>query len=501
MLPEVLFVNAPPLRKCCVKKNVLIVLADQFRADCLGVAGHPDLRTPTLDQLAADGVYYPNSFCVAPLCTPSRYTLLTGHLPAQHGVHRNNHPLARAIPTLPERAGAVGIRCTTVGKMHLTPTYMDAGFDQMVLCEQNGDGRLDDDYHRELIAAGLIDAVDLIDQRAEFRKTANAAYRTSFGAAVSDLPEAWHSTTWTTDRALSLIDESWAGGGQLMYLSYVKPHHPFDPPAPWDARYDAAALSILPGWTDQVPADDLSAGYFDNASLTRGALQNAMALYYGSISHLDFHLGRVLHRLRELDAYRDTLIIFTSDHGEYLGFHHMLLKSGPMYDPVVGVPLIVKPAGTAQPRGTVDDRLTSGADIVPTTLAALELDSSPELTGHDLLDTAWTRSVVVSQSGDSGYMARSRHAKLLRAAGRSRYFDLEADPWELSPAPVQSAADLEAEADQVAALARVGGGGHVRQNRWRGSAAGRSPSTEDRQLRLQQFGELLDRTEHPWLTR
>ena len=482
--------------------NVLIVLADQFRADCLGVAGHPDLRTPSLDALARDGIHYPNSFCVAPLCTPSRYTLLTGYLPAQHGVHGNNQPLGRGLTTLPERARSAGLRTAAVGKMHFTPTYMDAGFDIMRLCEQNGDGRLIDDYHGELIAAGLIDGVDLIDQRADYRRRANADYRNAFGTATSDLPEEWHSTTWTANQAIGLIDDSWTDGGQLMYLSFVKPHHPFDPPSPWDQQYDPSRLTILPGYTDTVPPHDVEAGYFDNRALSPSALRTVMAAYYGTISHLDFQLGRVIQRLRDLDAYQNTMIIFTSDHGEYLGFHHMLLKAGPMYDPVVQVPLIVKPAqaqhdGAASDGPRVDQRLTSGQDIVPTTLTGLGIRPAPDLDGHDLLDQDWRRDIVQTQS-QHGHMARSASAKLITTEAGSMIFDLTADPLELAPQTVDAHehADLELALNEFRAVDAVPAG----QARDVDPSHRRDDAGTARR-RAAQFENLLESQGHPWLSR
>lgn len=484
--------------------NILIVLADQFRADCVGVAGHPDIRTPALDCLAQDGVYYSNSFCVAPLCTPSRYSLLTGHLPAEHGVHTNNLPLVRRLPTLPERARGLGVRSSAVGKMHFNPTYMDTGFATMRLCEQNGDGRLVDDYHADLLDAGLVDVVDLVDQRADYRRRATARYWDSFGACVSDLPGRWHSTSWTADTAISLMHEGWSQGGQLMYLSFVKPHHPFDPPEPWHQAYDPDDLTVLPGWTSQVPDQDTRAGFFNNKSLTEADLRRIMALYYGSISHLDFHLARVLRHLRSIDAYDNTMIIFTSDHGEYLGFHHMILKTGPMYDPVIRVPLIIKPdvSGDVQTwpsRGYCDERLVSGADIVPTALAALGL-TAPELSGHDLADPTWIRDVVVAQSGDSNYMARSRTAKLLRQGDQSLFFDLQGDPWELHPSvdlpnPSEQR-QLEREVETVSTM--------ITRNQTSDSR-GTDPQaprrgTDTQHERSRRFDELASAANHPWLT-
>lgn len=481
-----------------IATNVLIVLTDQYRADCLGVAGNPDVRTPTLDALAADGIHFPDSYCTAPLCTPSRYSLLTGLYPHQHGVHGNNETLASDLWTLPERARTAGIGTTAVGKMHLAPTYLDVGFDRLILSEQDGSGRLSDDYHRDLLAANVVDGNDLVDQRREYRDRAGEKYWTSYGAGPSDLPDSLHSTTWIADRAVEQIDERWRAGGQLMYLSFIKPHHPFDPPHPWDQMYDPRALSVLPGWTDTVSELDRSRGYFDYDALDTESLRHVMAMYYASISHVDFHLGRVLDRLRELDAYDRTLIIFTADHGEYLGFHHMLLKGGPMYDPLIRVPLLMKRPGQ-HGAGTTDNRMASGIDVVPTALAALGL-STEDLPGHDLNDPTWDREAVVTESRAEGYAIRTRFDKLLVRSDESLYFDLEADPLELKPLDPDLTADrplsLKSELEQTLDL---------RPMRRVGAPAMRSELPPERsdpddtpESRAARFEKLMDAS-HPWL--
>src|SRR5919199_705405 len=152
--------------------NVLVIQTDQFRWDCLGCAGNPDVRTPNLDAIATGGMQYTNSFCSFPVCTPSRYSLLSGLYVHQHGGWTNRCTLAPGIATFPKLLRAAGYHTTAVGKMHFTPTYLDVGFDEMELAEQDGDGRLDDDYHRDLMACGLADLDDVIDQRREFRQRA-----------------------------------------------------------------------------------------------------------------------------------------------------------------------------------------------------------------------------------------------------------------------------------------------------------------------------------------
>jgi hypothetical protein len=142
--------------------------------------------------LAGDGVVFENHFCPYPVCTPSRYSLLTGLYARQNLGLNNRCTLPAGVPTLPRLLKSRGYQTAAVGKMHFTPAYLDVGFDRMALAEQDGEGRFYDDYHRDLMAHGLIDDVDLIDQRREFRAHASPEYFGSFGTRESDLPEDMH---------------------------------------------------------------------------------------------------------------------------------------------------------------------------------------------------------------------------------------------------------------------------------------------------------------------
>jgi len=413
------------------RPNVLLIMADQHRWDCTGFNGNRQIQTPHLDALAADGVNYPNTICPFPVCTPSRYSLVSGLYVHQHGGWNNHCTLDAAIDTFPKVLRANGYATKAVGKMHYTPTYLDVGYDQMALCEQDGDGRFDDDYHRALMAAGLIDAIDLYDQRREYRRSAPQKYWDAFGALTSDLPEAWHSTTWIGDRAVETL-EAWSEGGNLLTASFVKPHHPFDPPAPWDALYEPEALDPLPGWTPTVPAADSYPAYFDNAKLDEWSLRRIMALYYGTISHIDHQLGRMFDVLRRRGLYDKTLIIYLSDHGEYMGYHHMILKQGHAYEPLAKVPLLIKYPHN-EGAGTQSDVLSNLVDVAPTILGQAGLPVPDGMKGLDLADPAATREIAFLENHPAGYyMARSRTHKLIwdRDPAKSQFFDLENDPFE-----------------------------------------------------------------------
>jgi len=438
--------------------NILLIHADQHRSDCLGCYGNPDVRTPNIDAIAADGVRYENSFCPYPVCTPSRYSLLSSQYVHQHLGWSNHCTLPAGIPTFPKELRAAGYRTKAVGKMHFAPTYLDVGFDEMLLAEQDGPGRFDDDYHRWLREEGLVDAIDLMDQRSEYRRHAPQEYWDTVGAMTSDLNEAHHSTTWIAERAMEELatwgpDEDTGPGaaedasrnpgraraGHLLMVGFIKPHHPFDPPAPWDGIYDPTALSILPGWLDEpLPRDiDRSAGYFPHVAHTETKLRLAMANYYATISQIDYHVGRMVDLLKEHGLYDNTLIVYTSDHGDYLGFHHLLLKGNYMYDPVVKVPLIVKypKVGSTQPRaGEVSDELVNNVDVGPTLLQAAGCNVPDAMMGHDLAADCAADVVFAENWAGQEYMVRTATAKLLvcKDAAKSQFFDLIADPLEMT---------------------------------------------------------------------
>ena len=419
------------------RPNVLVIMTDQFRWDCLGFAGNPDVKTPHLDRLARDGVWFPTTFCPLPICTPSRYSLLSGLYVHQHGGWGNRCTLTPDIDTFPRALRRAGYATRGIGKMHFTPTYLDVGFDALELAEQNGPGRYDDDYHRELMAAGLVPSSDLIDQEREWRAGAPASYWETFGAARSNLPEVWHSTTWIGDRAVRAI-EGWEDDPaipQLLMASFVKPHHPFDPPAPWDEMYDPAQLSILPGWTEAPPAHDIAynAGYFPHEKLTEAALRRVMAHYYATITQIDHHVGRMIAALERQGHYERTLIVFTADHGEYLGFHHLVLKGGQMYEPLIRVPLMMKLPENER-AGERSETLASTVDVAPTILRACGVEPSSDMVGLNLSDSAAERDCAFSEARRGPtYMARTRRHKLLlsRSESFTQLFDLEADPYEL----------------------------------------------------------------------
>lgn len=413
--------------------NILVIMSDQHRFDCIGVNGNADVKTPNIDMLASDGVVYQNCFCALPVSTPSRYSFLSGLYVNEHNGWTNRSTLKPEIRTFPDVLKESGYKTKAVGKMHFTPTYLDAGFEKMVLAEQDGPGRWDDDYHRDLKKNGLVDINDLEDQRKEYREKASEEYWASFGAMESNLPDKFSSTSWIGDQAIRTV-EDWGTGGNLLMVSFIKPHHPFDPSDKWINMYEPEKLTLLPGWIKESIPYDLkeNPGYFPNKDLTEASLRKSMAYYYAAISKIDLEVGRLINLLKEKGIYDNTLIIYTADHGEHMGYHHQILKAGFLYESIMKVPLIIKyPA--SKNKGRRSSYLASNVDIAPTILKQAGLKVPAEMSGYDLASESISRDIVFAHNvTGKSVMARSSSRKLIYCpSGRSLYFDLEKDPLEM----------------------------------------------------------------------
>lgn len=412
------------------RPHILLIHADEHRADTLGCYGNPQVMTPHIDALAAQGCRYTESYCAYPVCTPSRYSLLTGLYVHQHLGRTNHSSIPQAMPTLPSVLRLQGYETAAVGKMHFTPTYLDVGFHHMILAEQDGDGRLDDDYHMYLQSLGMVDCVDVIDQRNEFRKCAPKQYWDCYGAIDSDLPYELHSTTWIGDQAVTRIREWTSDKPQMMMVGFIKPHHPFDPPKEYADQYPAQSMTPLPGWMEQTPPDDqVIPPYFPNEpDLSMDVYRNILSKYYATITHIDDQVGRLVCALRENNQYENTMIVYTSDHGDYMGYHHMILKSRRMYEPLMKVPLIIRyPGGNNR----VDDRLVESIDVSATILDYLGMPPLPYSKGQTLLGDD-RKSAVFAQNDRSTYMIRDARYKLVISdiAAHRCLYDLHADPLE-----------------------------------------------------------------------
>ena len=415
------------------RPNILILHADQHQQTCMGAYGNAEVQTPNMDALARDGVCYTNHFTPYPVCTPSRYSLLTGLYAHQHLGASNRCTLPAGLDTFPRILKQAGYRTAAVGKMHFTPTYLDVGYERLCLSEQDGDGRMDDDYHRSLMAKGLWDCADTLEQVNSYRMTAGEEYWKNFGSRPSDLSEEDYSTPWIAARAAEELD-GWTQGGNLLTVGFIKPHHPFDPPGRWAEYYDPNALTLPEGWQERCPALDFAyaKGFYPNNTLTEKVLRQCLADYYAAITQVDEVVGQLIAQLKAKGIYDNTLIVYTSDHGEYMGFHHMMGKSNFMYDPLMKIPLLVKYPKAANIAPGRDARLCENVDLAPTLLRQAGCEIGEFMCGKALTDDAQKGMVFAQLGEDTQFMARSKTRKLLYCKNPAlhQFFDLEKDPLE-----------------------------------------------------------------------
>ncbi len=386
------------------RPNILFITADQQRADCFGFRGRK-VKTPHLDQLAALGTHFTS--CITPnvVCQPSRGSILTGLLPRTHGAHDNGIDL----PTdLGEKGfagslAAAGYHTAFFGKAHFS-TFNTFGSTGRPECIQSSAEYNNDWYgpymgfqHVEMMLIGhnwfLPNKPPLglhyerwfyADGRGDEKNRLYAENAgDTHGAAQtyhSRLPVAWHNTTWTADRTIAYLKQAKPDQPFCAWVSFPDPHHPFDCPEPWSWLHHPEDVDLpehrtrdferRPWWHEKVltaepPGDPTLAinrkTYSRILPQTDEQLREIIANTYGQLALIDHNVGRILIALQEEGLADNTLVIYSSDHGDWLGDHGLILK-GPMhYDGLLNVPMII--AGPGVPAGQVNDEPISTLDL------------------------------------------------------------------------------------------------------------------------------------------
>ncbi|MEQ9638513.1 MAG: alkaline phosphatase family protein [Alphaproteobacteria bacterium] len=454
------------------KQNILLITVDQWRADCLGVAGHPVLRTPTVDRLAAGGVRFRRHYAVASPCGPSRASLLTGMYACNHRSVTNGTPLDARFTNLAKEVRHAGYRPVLFG-------YTDTSIDPRGL--DPADPRL---TTYEGLLPGFDVGLQLDEASAPWLEwlaakgypTGELSYPRVFDPVPGDLPAgrkldnrppiypAAHSPT----RFLVDATIDWLRGrerGWFVHLSLLRPHPPWIAPEPYNTAHDPAACPpprraesaavegeqhpLLMALLARRDCRDFFAADGPVAELCDADVAQARATYYGLIEKVDAELARLFGAV-DLD---ETLVVVTSDHGEMLGDHHLMGKAG-YFDQAFHIPLIVRGPGVA--RGAVD-AFTESVDVMPTLLAYIGLAVPTQVDGCSLLP--WLRGERPGGWRDAAHWefdfrdpreaAAERHFGLppelcnltaIRSASEKYvhfaglpplYFDLAADPDEL----------------------------------------------------------------------
>ena len=481
------------------RPNFLFIITDQHRADHLGCGGNKIVRTPNIDGIAAKGMMWDRFYVANPICMPNRASIMTGRMCSAHGARHNGIPLSKDHTTFVELLRDAGYRTGLIGKSHLqcftgltatnkfepsqdlytpSPHLRDAiknnrntpEYDLEIIPKWDRplSERINGDFygfeHVE-VAADHADKAsgDYLlwarEQRADFdelvgpenalpdnRINAPQAWRTA-------VPEELYSTTWIAERSNTWLTER-AGDDEPFFLqmSFPDPHHPFTPPGSYWDMYEPAEIEFpdtfgqgdLPPIRAMREAMEKGTDPRDNQSpfaVTKDEARSIIALTYGMISMIDDAIGRVLKRLEDLGFAEDTVVIFTSDHGDYMGDHGLMLKLLLHYQSIIRVPFIWHdPKAPAQ--GQVDPALASSIDIAPTILARAGIQPFNGIQGRDLHSSLPPEAVIVEEDSQRLMIGFDRPQRV-RTVVTNRYrmslregeqwnelYDLDSDPGE-----------------------------------------------------------------------
>lgn len=475
-------------------RNVLFIMCDQLRWDHLGCYGHPWLKTPNIDALAARGVRFDRAFVNSGVCGPSRMSYYTGRYPSSHGATWNRVPLPIGEVTLGEYLRGAGRKLVLAGKTH-------------VMVDRDGLSRLrieGDSELGELLSRGGFEEIDRYDgHHTPGDESAYPAFLRRHGYDSADpwsdyvisgvdaqgkVVSGWHmrnvhlpsrvraehsETAYMTDQALGFMqqmgDTPW-----VLHLSYVKPHWPYMAPAPYHARYTAdQCLPVVRSddeLRDQHPVVAAYRESEESRSFQRDdCIRTVRPAYQGLIHQLDDELGRLFDYMDRRRLFDETLVVFTSDHGDYLG-DHWLGEKELFHDTVQRVPFIVcDPADAARARhGSVEQAFVEGVDVVPTILDSLGLEiPAHRIEGTSLLPLlrggdAAEKTAVFSELDYSFKAARLR---LGRAVDQCHAWSVRTDRWRYVhwlDAPEQLF-DLQADPEEFHDLGRDEGSSAVRR--------------------------------------
>lgn len=355
--------------------NVLWIMADQMRADCAGFMGHPIVRTPDLDALAARGAVFENTFAQSPICTPSRVCYFTSRYVHAHGAWWNGVPMSRERVLLPEILRQSGYRTGLVGKLHFFPQDRDYGFDHRELHEEH--------LPTELSAYSRF----LSDQRPPARGPAACTEWSRHAAMVGtcQMDESIEETSWVADRTCALLREQ-TDQPFFLYASFIRPHSPYNPLPRFAKLYESVAIEAPPfsrGEYDRLPARiRVVADSQGWDKLTPEDFAEMRRNYYALCSQVDENVGRILSCLEEQGLTESTIVVFAADHGDFVGEHGCFGKSH-LWDGSLHVPLVIcdprRGGGALRYRGLVET-----IDVMPTLLDLLGIAIPDTVQGESL---------------------------------------------------------------------------------------------------------------------
>jgi arylsulfatase len=388
---------------------------DQHRGDCLSCAGHPAVKTPNLDRLAAEGVRFQHAYSSTPTCTPARAALLTGQGPWDHGMLGYGRIADRYPTELPRVLAASGYYPFAIGKLHYAPQRNLHGFQAALLDES---GRVESPDFRS-------------DYRSWFASQAPNLDPDATGIGWNDytakpyiLPERLHPTTWTADCAVRFLETYNRPQPFFLKVSFARPHSPYDAPQRFWDMYESVPIppAAHAAWSDRYRPRNSNQDDIWHGDVGQQAVRRARQVYYGSVSFVDEQIGRILESLDKRKLLDQTRILFISDHGDMTGDHFLWRKSY-AYEPSACIPFLLRqPDG---PRGRVNSTPVEIRDVLSI------------LQGHSLPQREWIdleHNICYDRSNHWNALTDGKEKYIYHALdGEEQLFDLTRDPMELNP--------------------------------------------------------------------
>ena len=370
-------------RPVAEQPNILVIMTDQQKATASHLYGNACCETPNLQRLADEGVLYQHAFTPHPLCVPARISFWTGKYPHQHGGRRNETLLPQGATHAWQMWKRAGYTTGLIGKNHCFVDQTDLDlFD--VWCEISHGGLPADPTTKGM---DWFRPIEGINAAHELRHTM-PPQNPRFAYATSDYPLADYSTGLVTGQTVRFLE---AQGDKpfALWVSFPDPHEPWVCPAQYAALFGREKIT-LPPWRDgefagpEVP--ERNRVLYEMLGIRHDQIDDLyglLAVYYGMIRFIDDSVGQILDALVRLGLRDNTIVVFCSDHGDFMGEHAMQCKGGVFYDCLTRVPLIVSWPGQL-PRGVVDESMVNLIDVVPTLLALQGMEIPPTMQGQPL---------------------------------------------------------------------------------------------------------------------
>ena len=430
------------------RPNVLLVLTDQERYDCTAPDG-PPVETPALDRLSSEGARFERAYTPISICTSARASLLTGLYPHNHGMLNNCHEddaiqanLPGELSTFSEALAEAGYELTYTGKWHVGRDQVPGDFGFSYL---GGSDRHHDDidaefrrYREELDVPRDVELEEAIYTAGEDG---------TLVAATTPVDLEATRAYFLAERTLEALDRHADTTPFFHRTDFLGPHHPYVVPEPYASMYDPEEIeppeSYAETFADKPAVHEQYVAYRGVADFDWETWAEVLAKYWGFVTMIDDQIGRILEGLEERGLTEETIVVHTSDHGDFVGNHRQFNKGPLMYEDTYHVPLQVRWPGVVSP-GTVRDEPVSLVDLVPTFLEVGDASIRGDVDGRSLRPllegespTDWPEAVYAEYHGDefglySQRMVRTAQYKFVyNGPDRNELYDLEADPAEL----------------------------------------------------------------------